>query len=104
MASITLKRKVLKNRHKAKNKNIFIKRLNAKPVLKNIDVQEVKASFKNNAPAKAEKEAPKKEAVEAKVEETPVVEETPKVEEAPKAEAETEEAPEAKEEDKKEEE
>lgn len=50
MASITLKRKVLKNRHKAKNKNIIIKRLNSQPVVKNIDVQEIKASFKKNAP------------------------------------------------------
>ncbi len=48
MASITLKRKTLKNRLRAKNKNIKIKLLNTKPVLKNIDVQAIKDSFKKD--------------------------------------------------------
>ncbi len=45
MGSSKLKRKKLKNRLVAKERTQQIKQLNRKPVLKNIDVQEIKRSF-----------------------------------------------------------
>lgn len=43
-----LKRKKLKNKMRAIARQKSIQRLNAKPVLKNIDVQAIKASFKKD--------------------------------------------------------
>jgi len=46
MAVTRLKRKTLKNRMRAGDKNHVIQQLNAKPVIKNIDVEAIKKSFK----------------------------------------------------------
>lgn len=67
MASTKLVRKAQKNRSRAKLKNATIKRLLAQPVIKKVDVEELKAQFGG---AKAKKAAPKKakaEEVEAEV-------------------------------------
>ncbi len=103
MAVTRLERKGKRNKSRAKNRVSKIKLLNSVPVIKNVDLDELKKSFeKPSKPAK--KEAPVKE--EASVE---VVEEV-KVEKAPKAKKETTEKkaatkkkPAAKKEDKKEE-
>ncbi|MBX2840721.1 MAG: hypothetical protein KTR26_03045 [Flammeovirgaceae bacterium] len=79
MASHKLKRKSRKNVFVGQNKSIKIKRLNAKPVIKNIDIEELKKSFEKTA----KEEAPKKKAAAKKVEK----------EEAPKAAAKVEEVP-----------
>lgn len=44
----TLKRKKLKNKMRAIAKQQTIQRIQAKPVLKNIDVQAIKESFKES--------------------------------------------------------
>ena len=45
----TLKRKKLKNKMRAIARQQDMQRLNAKPVIKNIDVQAIKESFKKDA-------------------------------------------------------
>lgn len=72
MAVTRLERKGRRNISRAKNKVISVKRLNAMPVIKNVDIEEMKKSFAA-APATKTK-APAKEEVEAKVEEVAVEE------------------------------
>ena len=45
MSTTTIKRKALRNRVKAKQRKSSIKRLTSKPTLKNIDIEEIKATF-----------------------------------------------------------
>ena len=82
MAVTRLERKGQKNVSRAKARVQTIKRLSAAPVMKNVDIEAIKAEFAKKKGAKAEKKVE-----EAKVEE---VKETPKVEAkkeaAPKAE------------------
>jgi len=56
MAGTTIKRKARKNRVKAKKRIDNVKRLTFKPVLKNIDIEGVKATFnkKTKAPEQVE--------------------------------------------------
>ena len=80
MGVTRLKRKARRNKQTAAKRNNSIKQLTAKPVIKNVDKEALKASF-------ALAEAPKKSKAkkEKAVEEAPkaeVVEETPAVEEA----------------------
>ncbi len=85
MGITRLKRKARRNKHTAAKRNNNIKQLSAQPVIKNVDKEELKASFSvAEAPkkAKAKKAAPKAEVVEETVE---VVAEEVKVE-APKEE------------------
>lgn len=49
MASNTLKRKELRNKMRAIAKQDRIKLQNAKPVIKNIDVEAIKKSFRSEA-------------------------------------------------------
>jgi len=65
MASQKLKRKALRNRVKAKVRIQNIKALQSKPVLKNVDIEALKADFK--------KKPAKKEEVAQPVSEIPVV-------------------------------
>jgi len=102
MASTKLVRKARRNKNRANQRTAKIKLLQRTPVIKNVDIEEMKKEFgpaKKAAPkAKTEKkeEAPK---TEAKKEETPKAKETkkeaPKKEDAPKAEAKKDEAPKA---------
>lgn len=80
MGVTRLKRKGRRNKQRSAQRTNQIKQLTAKPVLKNVDKEELIASFKAEEPKKAPK---------AKKEEAPV-------EEAPKAEAKKEKAPKAK--------
>ena len=65
MAGTSLKRKARKNRVVAKRRQDNIKRLSAKPVIQNVDVEAIKEEFaaKSGKGKKAEKkeEAPKAE-------------------------------------------
>ena len=81
MAVTRLERKGQKNVSRAKARVQTIKRLRAAPVIKNVDIEAIKAEFAKKKSGKAEKK------VEAKVEEVKAVEveETPKVEEKKKA-------------------
>ncbi|AWW31801.1 hypothetical protein DN752_17620 [Echinicola strongylocentroti] len=45
MAVTTLKRKARRNRQRQVTRVIKIKQLNAKPVIKNVDVEEIKKEF-----------------------------------------------------------
>ncbi len=56
MSTTTIKRKALRNRVRAKQRKSSIKRLTSKPTLKNIDIEEIKATFGKNT---TKKEAPK---------------------------------------------
>jgi hypothetical protein len=56
MSTTTIKRKALRNRVKAKQRKSSIKRLTSKPTLKNIDIEEIKATFGTKT---TKKEAPK---------------------------------------------
>lgn len=94
MAVTRLERKGRKNKSRAKARVQRIKHLNEAPVVKNVDVEAIKAEFakKSADPAKnadVEVEAPKEEVqVAAKVEKVEAVVEEPKaeaVEEKPKA-------------------
>lgn len=116
MAVTRLERKGRKNKAKASKRNQSIKLLNRKPVIKNVDIEEIKAEFSKlgdskKAEPKAEKKEPVKKAA-AKKEEAPKAESDVNVtgaetkeEEAPKPTAKKEEnkeeAPKAKAEDKK---
>lgn len=55
MAVTRLQRKTKRNKIKAKQRIASLKRLLATPVIKNVDIEEIKASFKTKekAPAKA---------------------------------------------------
>ena len=46
MAVTRLKRKTLKNRMRAGDKNVIIQQMNFQPVMKNVDVQAIKKSFR----------------------------------------------------------
>jgi hypothetical protein len=82
MAVTRLERKGRKNKTVAKKRTAKIKLLSTKPVIKNVDIDAIKAEFEANK-SKA-KTAPKKEA--AKVEEAKTEEVTSEVkEEKPKA-------------------
>jgi hypothetical protein len=61
MSTTTIKRKALRNRVKAKQRISSIKRLSAKPTLKNIDIEEIKKTFTTKA---TKKDAPKVEEAE----------------------------------------
>ncbi|MDQ4140334.1 MAG: hypothetical protein M3142_07390 [Bacteroidota bacterium] len=50
MAVTRLKRKDRKNKARANNKQRIIKQLLATPVIKNVDVEALKAQFSNSAP------------------------------------------------------
>ena len=60
MGVTRLKRKDLRNKSKANNRVSRIKQLTATPVIKNVDIEAMKASFAKaddkKAPAKAEKQ------------------------------------------------
>ena len=95
MASTRLVRKALRNRTVSKKRVSTIKRLTSKPVIKNVDIEQIKEEFANKkAKPAAKKDAPVKEEPKAAQE----VVETPKTEakkptpakakvEAPEAEA-----------------
>ena len=96
MASTRLVRKALRNRTVSKRRVSAIKRLTSKPVIKNVDIEQIKEEFANNkAKPVAKKEAPVKEEPKAAQE----VVETPKTETKKPAKAKVK-APEAKEEKK----
>ncbi|GAA5043515.1 hypothetical protein GCM10011506_46820 [Marivirga lumbricoides] len=104
MAGTSLKRKARKNRVVAKKRVDNIKRLQQKPVIKNVDVEEIKAEFEKadkKPVAKKEEETAKGAKAEAKTEDAPKAKKA-----APKKKAATEksdDAPKAKKsEDKKE--
>ncbi|MGB3618870.1 MAG: hypothetical protein WBA12_12185 [Catalinimonas sp.] len=61
MAVTRLKRKGLRNSSRATNKKKIIKRLNSKPPIKKVDIEELKKNFPGNETAKAEA-APQAEA------------------------------------------
>ncbi len=63
MAVTRLQRKDQKNKYRANMRQATIKRLNAKPVIKNVDIEEIKASF-------AKKSKPSKKAVKEEQEQT----------------------------------
>lgn len=46
MAVTRLKRKTLKNRMRAGDKNVIIQQMNFQPVIKNVDVEAIKKSFR----------------------------------------------------------
>ena len=80
MAVTRLERKGRKNKNVAKKRVNTMKRLSSKPVIKNIDVEAIKAEFEAGAtkPAAKAKKAPKAKKEKAPVEEvkaTEVVEE-----------------------------
>lgn len=55
MASTVLKRKKLKNRLRTKKRNTMLKQLTARPAIKKVDVEEIKATFpQQEAPKKAQ--------------------------------------------------
>ena len=51
MAVTRLKRKDRKNKARQNNKTRIIKQLLSTPVIKNVDIEELKARFSTNAPA-----------------------------------------------------
>lgn len=67
MAVTRLKRKDRRNKARAINKNKRIKQLTALPVIKNIDIEEIKAEFAKKGKGKKEEKAEtsKEEKVEA---------------------------------------
>ena len=86
MASTKLVRKALRNRAVSRKRVNNIKRLTSKPVIKNVDVDQIKEEFaKRKAKPAAKNEAPVKEAPEAEVNVEAAVEEAPKAEKAEKA-------------------
>ena len=95
MAVTRLERKGRKNKNVAKNRVNTMKRLNAVPAIKKVDIEEIKAEF-----AKGSKAAPKATAKKKAKKEEPVAEAAPEKE----VKAKVEDQPEAKEETKKEEE
>jgi hypothetical protein len=90
MASTRLVRKALRNRTVAKRRVSTIKRLTSKPVIKNVDIEQIKEEFaKKKATPAAKKDVPVKEAPKAveKTVEAPKQEKAPKAKATPKAEA-----------------
>jgi len=84
MASTRLVRKALRNRTKSKKRVSAIKRLTSKPVLKNVDIEQIKEEFANKKTKPAvKKETPAKEVIETTKAE--VKEEKPKAKEEKKA-------------------
>lgn len=87
MGVTRLHRKDRRNKSKAKNKIKAIRQLTAKPVIKNVDIEELKASFNKAdkakpSTAKEKKAAPsKEEKATAKAEPKADASETPKTEE-----------------------
>jgi hypothetical protein len=62
MAVTRLKRKAKRNKSKSAARQASIKHLNAKPVIKSVDVEAIKAEFAGkSAPKKAKKEVAKDE-------------------------------------------
>jgi hypothetical protein len=53
MAVTQLQRKNRKNHARAKNRKVVIKQLTRKPIIKNVDVEAIKASFKAKKEAEA---------------------------------------------------
>ncbi len=104
MAVTRLERKGRKNKAVAKKRKGVIKHLTAKPVLKNIDIEAVKAEFEKkgavkSAPKKEEKpkaEAKAPEVKEVKTEKAKTVEATPEVKEKKETKAKAEPKTEAK--------
>lgn len=99
MASTRLVRKELRNRTVSKKRVNNIKRLTRRPVIKNVDIEQIKEEFaKMKAAQTIEKEAPAKEEpkVAKEVVETPKVEIKAEKVKTPKAK--TEAVPEGKEE------
>ncbi|MEP3575729.1 MAG: hypothetical protein ABJN25_18405 [Ekhidna sp.] len=86
MAVTRLERKGRKNKNVAKNRVNTMKRLNAVPSIKQVDIEEIKAEFANKA--KSKKEEPKAEKAAPKKEIAPKKEAAPKAEvaDAPKKE------------------
>jgi hypothetical protein len=88
MAVTRLKRKGKRNKIRSKVRQTDIQRLNAKPVIKGVDIEKIKEEFAENlkkAPVK--KEAPKVEATTTEVEKKPAAKKAAaKKEDAPKAE------------------
>ena len=82
MAVTRLKRKHRKNIARANNKQRVIKQLLATPVIKNVDVEELKAQFKSNPETGAVK---KEKGASAAQTETPKVEKSAEKETAPVA-------------------
>jgi hypothetical protein len=84
MAVTRLVRKALRNRAVSSKRVNNIKRLTAKPVIKNVDIEQIKEEFANKKAKQAtKKEAPVKEEAKAVVD-TPIA--GNKEKEAPKAE------------------
>ncbi len=96
MASTRLVRKALRNRSVAKRRLSTIKRLINKPVIKNVDIEQIKEEFaKKKATPVAKVEAPVKEAPKPaeKAAEAPKAEKAPKAKAAPKTKEEKKAAP-----------
>jgi hypothetical protein len=68
MSTTTIKRKALRNRVKAKRRKAEIKLLTAKPALKNVDIEVVKSTFKNQENKKLSEKLESVEQPENKVE------------------------------------
>ena len=51
MAVTRLKRKTRRNRMRGGDKNVIIKQLNFKPVIKDVDVEAIKEEFRKNKEA-----------------------------------------------------
>ena len=84
MAVTRLVRKAKKNRTVSKKRVTTIKRLTNRPVIKNVDIEQIKEEFAN----KKAKPVAKKEPAKAEVVETPKAEvKEEKAEKAPKAKA-----------------
>lgn len=97
MAVTRLERKGRKNKARAKARVATIKRLSATPVVKNVDIEAIKAEFEaKKKPAKAATEKKKEvKDVEAKTSDSVEVVEKPKKEVTKKPEAETKSKPKA---------
>ena len=85
MASTRLQRKARRNKAKAKKKVAEIQRLKSKPVIKNVDVEEIKKEFAKQGSSK--KAEPKTEKAESKAEKS-----EPKAEKAEKSDSKAEKA------------
>ena len=95
MAVTRLERKGRKNKSRAKARVKRIKSLNEAPIVRNVDIEAIKAEFANKAAKPAKKEEPKAEVVEdTVVEKAEVVTEAaaPEMTEEPVAEAKEEKA------------
>ena len=67
MASTRLQRKARRNKARAKKKVATIQRLNQKPVIKNVDIEEIKKEFAQKKAGKKTAEAPMADKAEAKL-------------------------------------